>query len=359
MATPIQYSTLEYQIQKMKSQNLIIADESIAKAVLSTYGYSSLVKSYREPYVITGPSGLQYRDGVTLEQVLSLYLLDKNLRIAVISSMLDLEEHIKSVAADVISERFGTISSDYLDYRKYRNKRKRKPQFSLTSILQKLRQELSTDKDPIHHCMVTHGDVPPWILFKGVYFSTIINFIDQFKAPEQDLLANKLYNTQSIGLPPDRMRMLLTDSLSVCNDYRNLAAHGGRIYNYDCSRNFRETQIFASTAPRLSRLNLLLYILEQYNYKAPFETIQRALNNEVNRHCRQFPSDVTYLGQILNINITQHQFVFVSVKSRIFHINPHCSGIQNAKRMELADAEQQGYAPCKRCVRLASEETNA
>lgn len=54
----------------------------------------------------------------------SLYLLDKNLRNAVIASMLDLEEHIKEAAADVVAKSFGTHPDKYLNYRNYANKRK-------------------------------------------------------------------------------------------------------------------------------------------------------------------------------------------------------------------------------------------
>ena len=46
------YTTPEEQINKLKSQNLIIRDEELAKDVLSLFGYSNLIKSYREPYMI-------------------------------------------------------------------------------------------------------------------------------------------------------------------------------------------------------------------------------------------------------------------------------------------------------------------
>ena len=46
------YTTPEEQIQKLKSQNLIIDDEEKATAALYAYGYSNLIKSYREPYII-------------------------------------------------------------------------------------------------------------------------------------------------------------------------------------------------------------------------------------------------------------------------------------------------------------------
>lgn len=46
----IQHSTPKQQITKLKSQNLEITNEKFAEAQLLKYGYSNLIKSYREPY---------------------------------------------------------------------------------------------------------------------------------------------------------------------------------------------------------------------------------------------------------------------------------------------------------------------
>ena len=78
--------------------------------------------------------------------------------------MLDLEEHIKEAAADVVAKSFGTHPDKYLNYRNYANKRKSKPRFSLSGILKTMNDTLLTDKNPIHHYQEEHGVVPPWIL---------------------------------------------------------------------------------------------------------------------------------------------------------------------------------------------------
>lgn len=124
----------EEQLQKLKSQNLIIDDENRAINILYTYGYSNLIKSYREPYIIRLDNSISYRSGVTFDQIFSLYMLDKNLRNAVIASMLDLEEHIKEQAADVAATSFGIHPDEYLGYKNFRNKRKRKGRFALPNI---------------------------------------------------------------------------------------------------------------------------------------------------------------------------------------------------------------------------------
>ncbi len=88
------------------------------------------------------------------------------MRNSVIAAMLDLEEHIKEAAADVIAKSFDVNQNDYLLYKNYQNKRKYKSRFTLSGVLKTLTNTLETDKEPIHHYQTKYGIVPPWILFK-------------------------------------------------------------------------------------------------------------------------------------------------------------------------------------------------
>ncbi len=352
----IEFSTVEEQIEKLKSQHLIIENEEEAIDALSLFGYSNLIKSYREPYVITSDAGKVYRSGVSFDQICSLYILDKNLRNGVMAAMQDLEEHIKELSATVIASSFGTHQDDYLQYRHYRNKRKRIDRFTLSGILNTMKKTLDTDKDPIHHYKEEHGIVPPWILFKSIYFSTIINFIDQFKIAEQNKLIHKLYDTDSISdsisLEEANLRMLMIDTLYICLGYRNKAAHGGRIYNYNCPNVLRVHEIFGdSFSFNVNGFSQLLFVLSLLDYQSPYIGLQDILNEEVNRHCSKYPQDVTYLGQILNLDIISQTIVYVSNSSNKYHLIPHCSGIKNTVPLVLEEAKAQNYVPCKRCAK--------
>ena len=236
----ILYATVDEQIEKLKKQGLIISNLDFARSELALYGYSNLIKSYRDPYTIMSEEcSKKYRSGVTFEQIQSLYILDKNLRNAVMASMLDLEEYVKEAAADVIAYKYGTNQNDYLQYRNYVNKKKRKQRFTLPAILDTLKKTLNTDKNPIAHYSQKYGVVPPWILFKSVYFSTIVNFINLFKHEEQLALAQKMYDANTLGIPDTALIPLMMDTLFICIEYRNLSAHGGRVYNHECSSRLR------------------------------------------------------------------------------------------------------------------------
>lgn len=346
------YTTPEDQIKKLRSQNLIILNEENAKNALELFGYSNLIKSYREPYIINSGNKKTYRTGVTFDQLCSLYMLDKNLRNAVMASMLDLEEHIKEAAADVISSSFGTHPDDYLKFKNYANKTKRKHRFSLSGILEKMKNALNSDKDPICHYRTVHKIVPPWILFKSIYFSTIINFIDQLKKDQKEAMVKKLYDISTLNLSMDEAKKLMKDTLSICMEYRNIAAHGGRIYNYICDAKLRASEIFGvDSGPVSCGFGQFLLLLSILDYKNPHDSLNAALSEELNRHCNLYPEDATYLGQILNMDITPTQVVWISNKSNKYHFHPFCSGLKNAYRIEFEKAKEKGYIPCKKCIK--------
>lgn len=344
------YTTAEQQIEKLKSQNLTILDENLAKLNLQAFGYTNLIKGYREPYIVRSNGKISYRSGVTFDQICSLYIFDKNLRNSVMASMQDLEEHIKETAADVVAKSFGTHQDDYLKYRNYQNKSKRKHRFSLPGILDTMKKSLDTDKEPINHYMQTYGSVPPWILFKSVYFSTITNFIDLFKFPEQKKMIERLYPNDEYNLSPNALVKLMMDTLYICMDYRNISAHGGRIYNYNSDRRLRIDEIFGENEQfDLKGFAKLLFLLDLFNYDSPARRLESTLNNELSRHCNHFPQDVTYLGQVMNMNIVPRQIVYIAEKGNKYHIDPYCSGIKNPTELTLEEANTNGYVPCKRC----------
>lgn len=349
----ILYTTIEQQIKKLKEQNLLIENDEFAKIHLEVFGYFNLIKGYRTPYIINSGNTLNYRSGVTFEQLTSLYLLDKNLRNAVIASMLDLEEHIKASSADVVADSFGIHQDDYLNFRNFRDKKRRNYQFSLAGIMKTMKNSLNTNKNPVLHYRNVHGIIPPWVLFKNLYFSTVVNLINLFKPREKEKMVHHLYDIDTLELPVENLKNIMMDTLFICLEYRNLAAHGGRVYNYSCESKFRmsnfDPNITDDDEPK--GFSQLLFLLSLLKYTKPLEDLQETINQEVNRHCLQYPEDVTYLGQILNMNIIPQNIVWITEKSNKFHKDSYCSGIKNAIQIPYEDAVSKGYIACKRCIR--------
>lgn len=177
----ILYSTPEEQIQKLKLKNLIFEDEDFAKAKLAEYGYYNIINSYKAPYMTIVNGKKEYISGTSFEQIYSLFTLDHNLGNSIMSAMLDFEEHLRAATAEVIARNWGTDHNEYLKWEHYRDRSTVKERFSLRGILGTLRQNIMSGKDPIKYYRENYDIVPPWILFKGTYFSTLINLFVYLK----------------------------------------------------------------------------------------------------------------------------------------------------------------------------------
>lgn len=347
MKSKINYSSPEYQLEKLKNNHLIIEDETGAIIALKLYGYSNLIKSYRDPYVVQKGDHKEYVSSVSFGQILSLFYLDKSLRNNVMAAMQDLEEFIKEIIADVLAKSFGTDPENYLKFSNFRDRKTSNTRFSLKSVLRKAKKGLSSDKEPIKHYREKYGCIPPWILFKSVYFSTAVNIVKFMKPAQQSEIAERIY--PNLPITTNQKRKLLNDTLAICLEYRNLCAHGGRVYNYQPQTKLRGAEIFGENYHEMTGFSQLLDVLNLMIYPEPFQRLKDTLNNELNRHCQRYPMDVTYLSHILNVNIEIKNVVYITENSEKYHVNPHCSGIKNAIPIELEDAVKNNYIPCKKC----------
>ena len=303
MNKEITYTTPEEQIERLKSKGLAFGSESFAFTCLKTYGYYNIINSYKEPYINSIDGKKRYNDGVTFEQIFSLFTLDRNLRGSVMTAMLDLEEHLRGAVAEILAKNFGISDKEYLRFDHYSDKRTTKHRFSLDGILESLRKTAQSDKDPIAYYRTQYGIVPPWILLKGVYLSTLVNFIRLFRRTQKMELIELLYgNKNGFAQSPGAIH-ILTDTLFICLNYRNLCAHGGRVYNYEPSSQFRinsDTWFSLSlildlddNSPiaRLHGFSTLLNLLGLFQYNQPRKTLLHTFNFEINRHLSVYPQD--------------------------------------------------------------------
>lgn len=354
----IVYTTPSQQLELLKKKNLIINDEISALNKIERYGFYNIINSYKEPYTETKNGKRIYKTGITFEQIFSLFTLDHNLRNSIMAAMLDLEEHLRAVTADVIAESFGIDNNEYLKWNHYRDRKVTRDRFSLKGILSTLQQNVYSDKDPIKYYREKYGIVPPWILFKGTYFSTLINYIRLFKNKEKSVLISKLYGISQEKITSD-IKQLFSDSLFIFLDYRNTAAHGGRIYNFMSKHsksisfvpeflNLSDSMFHLKTSYGLSQL---LILMDVFAYQQPGNIIKDSLQTEINRHVKLYSDDISYIESAINISIKMTNCVWITKNSKKFHTIPTCSGIINPQLMEIERLKANGYIPCKRCGR--------
>ena len=76
--------------------------------------------------------------------------------------------------------------------------------------------------------------------------------------------------------------------------------------NYKTGNRLRVSEIFGDEGNyNYDGFSKLLFLLSFFSYTAPHDNLKKVLDREISRHCNNFPEDVTYLGQVLNVNIVK------------------------------------------------------
>lgn len=312
------FTTIDEQIEILKSRKLAFDSIEISKHLLSTYGYYNIINGYKEPYVEKQGGSEIYRPGTTFEQIFSLFCFDHAIRNSVILTMIDLEEHLKSIVSYVIADNFSSNHTEYLKRENYRDRRVKFSRFSLDSILNSMWKTLNeNNNNPIKYFRDTYDNVPPWILLKGVYFGTLVNFIHLQKKKAKEEIITLAYGFDKSKAEFDAVKNLFMDTLYICLEYRNLTAHGGRVFNYvpksSIQKSADSANILSSIMGNFESiensygLSHLEYLLALFTHKNMSKHIEKVVLAETIRHCREYPQDLEFLNKSTGFNFKYKQ----------------------------------------------------
>lgn len=315
MKIPQQFTTIDEQIELLKKRGLSFTSEDTAYELLEIYGYYNIINGYKEPYISKSKYSEQYKPGVTFEQIYSLFCLDHAIRNELMLILLDLEEHLRCTTSYVIAENFGFREEEYLNCKNYQNRSSTNPQFSLHHILDTLKVATNSNKNPIKYHRDVYHNVPPWVLFKGIYLSTLVNLIKLQKPAIKAQIISKIYDTAYENIDKF-VQHLFTDTLFMCLEYRNLAAHGGRIYNYFPKSSIRispeSEKALIQKIPNFSTLHkvhsfgTLVCVLDLFKRKSYRNTLISVIELEIKKHCISYPNDLQYLLESAGIKNIVH-----------------------------------------------------
>lgn len=324
LRNPQKYTTVEEQIEILKKRNLSFENEELAKSYLESYGYYSIINGYKTHYanIINGED--YYKDGVTFEQIFSLFIFDHTIRNNIMLCMLDIEENLRAVTAKIIAELYSSDHTKYLKKELYRDRKQRKSideRFTRDGILNTMRQELHSSHNPIKYSMDKYGNVPPWILFKGLFFNTLVNFIRIQKNESKTRIMCQLYGiTNPEQLELSEIKNLFTDSLFIFLSYRNTAAHGGRVYNLHPKPTINFNKALKNELSKIMPAEFvdefensyglfqLLLLLRLLNHKAPYRNLLNSINYALSQHCCKYPQDIEYLCKTTGISLDIVEF---------------------------------------------------
>lgn len=308
------FKTIDEQITLLKSRNLLFQNEEYSKKLLLRYGYYEIINGYKLFLLDNDESEEEhYQDGATFEHIYALFELDRNLRAEVLESTLIIESSLCTALSYVLAEEFGHNQSEYLNRRNFKyGPPSGRFHYKIDQLLNKFNNIINDDVQPMKHYRERHGNVPPWIMVKGISFGNLLHFIKLQKSPCKNNLLSIASGLPNTVLENDASyKQILIEIITLCHSYRNRAAHTGRIYNYLPKNNhgasiISYSQIFHSTINisdmeyyRKNKgkgdLYTLLGALSWFENKTPEQSLQFAIDYHLGKHVKLYPEDIPYL----------------------------------------------------------------
>lgn len=225
------FKNLDEQVEILKQKNLTINDVDYAKEVLLRENYFFL-NGYRYPFIKSLDNKV-YIDGVTFEELYSLFLFDRKLRNVVFKNILMIENNIKSIISYQLSKKYGYRERDYLNPNNFNYIPEKRKQ--VNDLLGKMKRQIkdnAVNHTATKHYINNYGYIPLWVLVKVLSFGIVSELFSILKKEDQyDIV--ELYDLDV---------NVFTNYLSSLSNYRNLCAHEDILYNNRTQKSILDTK---------------------------------------------------------------------------------------------------------------------
>ena len=207
------------QINNLKHKKLIIEDEITATSILEKTGYYGLINGYKD--IFKDPNTNDFYPNTRFDDIYELYLFDAALREVFLKYILIFEKHIKSSISYHFSNTYGNGIAFYQNHLNY-------DYGNNLSDVQYLFRKMNTKingKHPspqVSHYMNIYHDVPLWVLTTDLTLGETASMYRYLKGHCKTLVCNDFHH---IG------RNELGKMLIILTKYRNICAHGNRLFN--------------------------------------------------------------------------------------------------------------------------------
>lgn len=291
---PKKFFTYEQQIQHLKDKNLIIEDEESAIQSLKRYSYYASISAYKD--IFKKCRNGDYKDGTKFSHVMTLYSLDRYLRDTFLHHILIVENRMKSLYGYAFCSLYGGKQSDYLNANNYNYLRYQKYINEYLSIV--MDQLKYPQREHIRYNQENYGEVPFWVLIHVFTFGNISKMYSFSLHPLQSMIAREfgadVYPKQLISM------------LQVLSRFRNICAHGERLYSYRTRELIEDMPIHKSLGIQKKSteyvcgkrdLFAVMICLKYLLSPSEFQTFVVQLQSILDMFYNQLPTDIVRLIQ--------------------------------------------------------------
>ncbi len=225
-----QFKNLEEQIEILKYKGMTISDEDYAKKILLRENYF-FISGYRYPFM-RSTSDKHFLDGVTFEEMYSLFLFDRAIRNVFFKYLLVIENNLKSIFSYQLSKKYGYKEKYYLRAKNFTNEKSKQKQ--VNDLIKKMKRQIrinGAQHTATAHYISNYGYVPLWILVKVLSFGIVGELFSIMKYDDQVSIC-KIYD-----IPVDEF----SSYLPILSNYRNLCAHEDILYENRTQKKIKGT----------------------------------------------------------------------------------------------------------------------
>lgn len=327
MPTYKPFKKIDEQIEILKKRNLLFISEEDAEKKLRRYGYYEIINGYKKPFLSTLNSDNDfYKEDTTFEHIFQLFQLDKILRSLVMGSLEDFEQSFRQVLAYTIAEEISVNQVNYLAKSHYNTGKKRRVHKANGKIIQEWDRDITLDRltritksnaQPYKHYREDFGNIPPWILVKGLTFGNLVYWFKLSKPDIRNIVISRLLNVDRVLVESNslKIKQFFGDIIGLYLDYRNLSAHNGRIYDHRSYLHSLEYSPFLYNKDRIdisktefksgkmrSSLGIVLYTLSFFENKQPYKNLLKGLQLELSLYLKVFKDDKELLFKSMELD---------------------------------------------------------
>ena len=210
--------SIEQQVDQWQERGLAIPDRERAERYLNVISYYRL-SAYTLPFQFPGTNNHKFKEGTEFNNILKLYIFDRQLRILVMDAIERIEVGLRSVLNNHMSIQHG--SHWYLDKTHFKNK------YIHNELLSELKKKIKKRQKEvfIKHYIETYSKpkFPPcWMVVEIISFGQLsMLYANLVKAKDRNKIAN-FFNIH------EKVFVSWVNSL---NYLRNLCAHHSRLWN--------------------------------------------------------------------------------------------------------------------------------
>ncbi len=237
MVHPKTFTTFSEQVEWLQNEkHLLVCDTQYAEETLKQIGYFPLMGGYKHLFRI--PLTKKYKNGTTFEEIVALYEFDSELRELFFKYLLQIERHLRSLMSYYFSEMYGESQSAYLNINNYNhNRRTHNTIVRLNATLQ--RAVSTTDYEYVNYYRNTYGNIPLWVLVNVLTFGNLSKMYQVFPQSLQSKVCKNFGNIN---------RKQMEQFLSVLTKFRNVCAHGERLFTYRTMDNISDLPLHQKLA---------------------------------------------------------------------------------------------------------------